>query len=394
MGRSHRMLNPLSPDTLATEVRRRFGDFIAQRIDPGTVERDRMATPLTREMLQEAGRLGLMGFNVPESIGGQGRSWAEWGYVLHEIGYLSEDAALPMLLAYCGTLTKLLYESGREDLIDRYARPMAQGKRIGGFGWSEGRDAFSFITTLRRTGSDYVLNGQKIPIANALIADTFMIFARSEETSDVVAVLVERDDPGVEVVPFSAMGLRASGMGRVLFKDVRLPPERVLVEADGLSYGQRFLNERRLEMPCWALGRMRRLFELCVHELANRVRFKLPLTEMQTIQAAIGRMYVGVETSRIVVKSVLERVATEEYDALWDPPLALTKSHVIEQALQMCRTVQDILGGAGVFEDYPFERHIRDLTCLNPIAGTLATLQVDLGILSAAEVERAYRHQS
>ena len=114
------LLRPLCPASLAAEVKDKFGELIATCINPGAGERDRTATPFSRELLREAGRLGLTGFTLPREIGGQGRSWREWGMVLHEIGYLCEDTAFPMLLAYLGTLTKLLHQTGRRDLADRY----------------------------------------------------------------------------------------------------------------------------------------------------------------------------------------------------------------------------------------------------------------------------------
>jgi acyl-CoA dehydrogenase len=373
------------------EVRETLGRWLIERVNPGAVERDRTGTPFDRELLREAGELGLFGFTAPREVGGAGRSWREWGWYLHEIGYLCTDTSLPMLLAYCGTLIKLLHESRRPELIDRYVRPMTRGELLAGFCWSEGRDALSFRTTLRRSGRGYVLTGEKLPIADGMLADVFLVFARSEETGDVVGVLVERGDVGVEVKPYLATGLRAAGMGRVRFEQVELPEDRMLVATDGLSFGQRFLNDRRLEMPCWALGRMRALFETCVSELAQRVRYGLPVTEMQTVQAAIGRMVAQIESSRLVVASALDRVAAEAHDPYWDPPLAFTKLHVVEQALALTRTLQDILGGVAVFEAGPYERTIRDLSCLNPIAGTLATLQVDLGILAVTQLEHRQR---
>jgi alkylation response protein AidB-like acyl-CoA dehydrogenase len=391
MGEREGMLASLAPREIVAEVGDRFGAFIRDEIDPGAGERDRTGTPISRELLREAGRLGLLGFTVPKDAGGAGRSWREWGWVLHEIGYRAAETAFPMLLAYLGTIAKMLYDSGRADLIERYVRPMVQGRRLGGFAWSEGRDPFSFCTVVRKTPAGCVVDGLKGPVADGQIADVFMVFARDEETSDLVAVLVERDDPGVTITPYLATGLRAAGMARIGLDRVAVPAERVLVSTDGLSYGQRFLNERRLEMPCWALGRMRALLETGVAELAQRIRYGLPLTEMQTIQAAIGRMYAGVETSRLVLRGVLERVGHGLHDPLWDAPLALAKYHVIHQALAMCRTLQDILGGAAVLEAAPYERPIRDLSCLNAIAGTLATLEVDLGGLTVGDVERGRR---
>ena len=141
-------------------------------------------------------------------------------------------------------------------------------------------------------------------------------------------------------------------------------------------------------MPCWALGRMRALCEAAVNELSQRVRYGLPVTEMQAVQATIGRIVVAIESSRLVIASALEHVAGQTHDPYWDPPLVLAKLHVVEQALVVCRMLQDILGGAAVFEAGPYERTIRDLSCLNPIAGTLATLQVDLGIRAITDIEQ------
>lgn len=384
---AERLIVSLAPRAIVDEVAERFGAFIRNEIDPGAVARDRTAQPISPELLRRAGALGLLGFAIPTAAGGEGRSWREWAWVLHEIGYRAADTAFPMLLAYLGTLTKMLYDTGRPEIIERYVRPMVRGERLGGFAWSEGRDPFAFRTHAERTMSGgYVIDGVKGPVANALIADLFMVFARDTLTSDVVVLLVERDDPGVTITAHPATGLRASGMGRLALARVAVPAERVLVAADGLSYGQRFLNERRLEMPCWALGRMRALLETCVGELTERIRYGLPLTEMQTIQAAIGRMFAGVETSRLVLDGVLQRVGQGLHDPLWDAPLALAKYHVINEALALCRTLQDVLGGAAVLEADAYERPIRDLSCLNAIAGTLATLEVDLGVLTVADV--------
>lgn len=389
--RWQKVLHPLSPAEIADEARALYGPWIASRINPGAHDRDRAGTPLPKELFVTAGELGLTAFTLPVRAGGQGRTWREWGFILHEISTLSADTALPMLLAYCSTVTKMLYETGRTDIFERYVRPMVRGSMLGGFAWSEGHDPFSFTTTLKKIEGGYILDGQKLPIANGQLADVAMVFARNEETNDIVVVLVERGDEGVEIEPYNAMGLRAAGMAKWRFNSVFLPEARLLVGADGLSWGQRFLNERRLEMPCWALGRMRTLFETCVHDMNTRIRYQRPLSEMQTIQAAIGRMYVAIETSTVLVRAALDRVQEEGADFLWEPHLAVLKSHVIEQALALARTIQDITGGYGVFESGPYERHIRDLQCLNPIAGTLATLQVDLGVLAADEVERIWK---
>ncbi|MGE0549309.1 MAG: acyl-CoA dehydrogenase family protein [Kofleriaceae bacterium] len=387
------MTHPLSPPDIVDEVARSYAPWITACVNPGAKDRDRHAKPIDRDLMSEAGMLGLLGFTMPTELGGEGRSWRDWGFVLHEIGYHTDDTALPMLLAYCGTVTRMLYDTGRADIIDRYVRTMVGGHLLGGFAWSEGNDPFAFQTTLRKTATGYELCGFKGPIANGLIADVVMVFARSVETDDVVTVLVERADRGVEIQAMPATGLRAAGMASWSFDRVELPADRLIVESDGISWGQRFLNERRLEMPCWALGRMRRLFEACVSDLSTRIRFGRPATEMQTIQAAVGKLVIALETSRAVLRGALDRVGTGGGDFLWEPQLAVVKSHVIEQALLIVRIIQDITGGYAVLESHAYERTCRDLQCLNPIAGTLATLHVDLGVLAIEEIALSRHHQ-
>lgn len=384
--RSDRLLVSLARPDMVQEVRERYGRFVRDRVDPGAYARDRSAKPFSRDVLEGAADLGLMGFMMPEAVGGEQRDWHHWALVLHELAYMSADTAFPMLLAYCGTVTRLLYETHRPDLIDRYVLPMVKGRCIGGFAWSEGGDPFSLRTTLAKEGDAYVLCGSKSPLTNGLLADVALTFARNVETGNVVGVLVERADQGVHVAPAPGRGLRAGGMAEWRFDQVTLPEERIFVHSDGDAFAQRFFNERRLEMCCWVLGRMRSLFERCVNDLSGGIRFRR--LDPQEIDSAIGKMFMGLETSRLLLASVLERVDRGEYDWKWNPPLSVLKHHVIAQASELCGSIQYLAGGYAAIGSGPYERHIRDLESLKPIAGTMATLAVDLGGLVVDEMQQ------
>jgi alkylation response protein AidB-like acyl-CoA dehydrogenase len=121
-------------------------------------------------------------------------------------------------------------------------------------------------------------------------------------------------------------------------------------------------------------------------ELRQRIRFNLPVTEMQAVQATIGRMWSSLETSRLVVADALERSGSE--NVYWDTGFSLTKYYVVEQALAMWRDAQRILGGAALLTDGPFERFMRDANCLVANAGTQLVLEIDLGVLAIDEVGR------
>jgi alkylation response protein AidB-like acyl-CoA dehydrogenase len=230
-----------------------------------------------------------------------------------------------------------------------------------------------------------VIRGAKKPLGGGMIATAYVIFARDATTGDVIAAIVERDDPGVSVEPVRAMGLRSVGFGHVTLTDVRIPKERVLAATDGVSFGQAFLNLARLQIPVWVLGRMRSFFERCVVELQRRVRYGIPVAEMQAVQATFGRMAVALETTRLVVRSALARAGQCQHESYWDASFALAKYHAVEQALAFGRAAQNILGGAAVFESDGFERELRGFNCLVANAGTQLVLEIDLGVLAAAE---------
>ncbi len=132
---------------------------------------------------------------------------------------------------------------------------------------------------------------------------------------------------------------------------------------------------------------MRALLEAVVEHLSHRIRYERPLTEMQTIQAAIGRMSVAVDSARLIVHSMLERVGNNDLDYLWDPNVAMAKYFLLEQATHMAQTAQQILGGYGYMQEFEFDRYLRDFYGLVPIVGTQYTLEVDLGIRAIQQLE-------
>jgi alkylation response protein AidB-like acyl-CoA dehydrogenase len=378
------MIGSFCPAPFADEIRRTFGPFIADKINTGARERDFSAKSFSLEILDGAARLGLMS-RLPIA-GASSNAWREWGWLLHELGFLSEDLGWTVLLALCATMGEMLSALGRDDITARYVRPLQEGRAFVAFSFSEGADPFSFQTVLRSDGSDFVLDGGKRPITGAMLATSFMTFARHAESGELMVVMVDRNDPGVTVHPVSMMGLHSAGFGHVVFDAVRVPRERVLVAADGLSYGQACLNLGRLQLPCFTLGRMRAFFENCVRQARKRMRYGLPITEMQAVQAALGRMAACVETTRLVVQNTLERAAQGEVETCWEPSTVLSKYFTVEQALVLCREAQRILGGEAVATDGAFERDMRTFQCFVANQGTQLVLEVDMGVLSTAEV--------
>lgn len=377
-------------EAVAAEFQSEIAPFIQDRVNPGTDDRDRTGACIPAELFRDAASLGLISFSLPPEFGGQGRSALDWGLLLEHMGYACDDLAFPVLLSYRVTIAKLLYASRRADLIERYADPMLRGAQGGGFAYSEGRDPFSFATRIRRRHDKLIVHGKKTVIAGGQTAAMFLVLARSDD-DDLVGVIVERDDPGVSVAPVEAVGLRSAGLASLTLDDVELPPDRILAGSDAFAVAQSFFNDRRLELPCVLLGAMRSLFEASLAHVTTTVRYKLPLSQMQAVQAQVGRMRVALETSRCSVASALEAAVRGSRHPVWDIGTTSAKYYTVQQAIALCATAQSIVGGDAVFVGRPFERRMRDFACFAPLAGTQASLEVDLGILSIGEAEQLSR---
>ena len=241
---------------LGAEAERRFGGFIRERVNPGADDRDRMSEPLPRSLLGEAGRLGLLGFSLPPTIGGEGRDKFEWGIVLEEVSRLSRDTGLASVIDVNAGVAELLLGTGRPDLAERYAARMAAGLFICPPAAYESRDPFDYLTTACEVNGGWRLDGTKPFVGGAVFADAFLVYAKDKESGDILAFLVERGDEGVCVDPVPTMGLRSMGFGSLSLDGVHLPADRTVVGADALSTMNTYLRNRRLMTACSVVGHM------------------------------------------------------------------------------------------------------------------------------------------
>ncbi len=377
------------------EHRERFGAFVRERLQAGARQRDRDNQPLSRELLADACELGLANLRAPREHGGGGGSLGQWALALEWLGYECEDLAVPTLLGYRHAASALLLQlaaeqgsgvtaAGREVAL-RWAQATARGQATISVAYTEGADPFSFRTRARPTGDGFVLDGQKTWVAGGLVADAVLTFAAGPD-NELMAFLVERADPGVSFAGKDLMGMRSLGVAQMILREVPIPASRLLVARDALTAAQRFFNERRLTMPFGALGRAQGLFERCVEDLSSRIRYRLPVTEMQAVQSRLGQCHVALETVRTVIYDVVARAA--DSDPVWDEAITTAKYFAIQQLEATVRGLSYVLGGAAYDRDQPYERGLRDLHAFLHLAGTQATLEVDLGVKAIAAVEQ------
>ena len=205
--------------------------------------------------------------------------------------------------------------------------------------------------------------------------------------NDLVALLVERGDPGVELEPITVNALRSGGTCALRMTDVVVPDHRVLAPADGLAHAQHALNARRLTVMCPPLGRLRALHERCVRIARETVRDGRPIAEMQNVQAILGRMYVSIEACRALTYRALDP-GRRDASPIWDPLLSAAKHFVADQATRLMVEALRPLATHG-FLDAELGRLLRDFTTLIAVSGTQDSIEVNLGLHAVHEVMAA-----
>lgn len=383
---------------IAEEVETRFGDFFREKINPTAMYRDQTYTTFDSETLREMAQLGLIGFTADKSIGGGGRTWEEWGHTLEEIGYLADDSGLPMLLSYRETANNLIHHSGlqgRPHLIEQYAKPAVRGEAFIGWLYTEEKDALNFETTAVKRHNCYILNGHKTASTGGLSCTSWIVYAATEDGSDTLAIMVERDDPGVTVTPLRSLGLRSIGLAELTFENVELDEDRIVTPTDGLSHGQIFINERRVTGSAWLLGRMRALIDQVIADTGSKVRYNRKLSEFDTFKAGIGRMYMAVERARSLAYRMFEGVEAgrETKSYLHDPLVSIGKYTSTEAALEVADIAQRLSGGHGYFEPFGIDRYLRDFYGLVPIIGGQTAIEAEIGSRIIWQRERRLKAQ-
>ncbi|GAA1500653.1 hypothetical protein GCM10009760_62470 [Kitasatospora kazusensis] len=375
---AHRTLDT-EIEEIRREARRRFGSFVLDTANPGAHFRNHERRPLDNRVFEQAGDLGLMRFSLPAEIGGEGRDKLAWGVVVEEIARLSRDPGFAVLLDISVEITELLLSSGRPELIERYVPDLAAGRRFGVQGAYESRDPYDYRSTARLDGDTWVLNGVKRFVAGARFADLFILFLRDEASNDMLAFLVEKDDPGVTPVHMDTMGMNTMGLGQVLLDEVRLPQWRLVWRADALSELNTYARIRRTMSACGVLGALDGVVENCVESLAPRRRGGRRVLDHQNVERSVGEMRMLLQTARASVYRALDGTRSPDRDPHFDEFATAAKHHAAECALQVGRLVMSLQGGEAYMSAFPWERFMRDILGLISGQGSQEMLLIQLG---------------
>ncbi len=385
-------LVPLRADSTYQEVSeyaaKTLAPFFEKEVNPGAAERDEKQVVVPRRIFEHAARLGILNYLIPEEVGGGGGNRRIFGMILEEIGYYTDEASFATMLAMYADVPNVIYRTGKTSLVERFVKPMARGEILGTFAYTDYGDAFDFKARCTRKGKSFVLNGTKCLQTGGAIADVFVVYVEDEHRRMKI-FLIERDQPGVSLIPITTLGLRSAGLTQLHLENVEVDEERLLNDSDGLGDAQIFLNSRRLFVVCPMVGGMRRILEECARHLGTIIREGQPLTQAQTVQARLGRMSAQAMTSQAILHSALDHIDSCRVNEIFDPFVSAAKFTITEAGIALSERAIRLTGWQGYSNLLPYERHFRAF--LSALTGQTAqdVLEIQLGVLAIAQAEIA-----
>jgi isovaleryl-CoA dehydrogenase len=353
--------------------------FMLEEIAPDTERIDREAR-FPEDIWQRLGDLGLLGATVDEAYGGSGLDLLTGVLIVEEIARTCPAVALSYS-AHANLCADNLNRNADDDQKRRYLPGLCSGELVGGMALTEpnaGSDAVSITTRARRDGDGFVLNGTKMFITNAPIADVLIVYAKTDpekKSQGITAFIVEKGSPGFSVGPeLEKMGNRGSPTSEVVFENCRVPANNVIGEVDaGVRIMMGGLDVERAFVAGEALGIAEGAFELATRYSADREQFGKRIYNFQMIKAKLADMYTEIEAARgLVYRAALEAdksvrggkgTVVHKVAAAAILFAAETAGRVVNQALQ-------IHGGYGYMTEYPINRFYRDAKLYEIGAGT------------------------
>jgi hypothetical protein len=338
---------------------RRFAETEIAPLAREAEERERFPTELFRKW----GELDLLGPRYPEADGGAGLDKISDCIIREELSYVSQGfAAAWSAHGHLGIWP--IWRAGTEEQKDRFFRPALAGTKIAGFGLSEpdgGSDVRALRTKATKVDGGWRLDGSKMYITNAPIADFLLVAARTkaELTMDAVSLfIVELPNPGFAISHLEKEGIRASETGLIHIEDAFVPDDCLLGEALG-TYPVilESLSENRVGVSANALGMARAAFDQAHGFAKDRIVRGRRIIEYQAIAHKLADMAAEIEAAKWLVYYSAWRVDQGTLDAATASKVKLVAS---ECALRVSEAAIRIHGGAGIMREYPVGRIHRD----------------------------------
>ena len=337
-----------------------------------------------RDLAKEFGSLGLLGMHL-EGYGCAGTSATMYGVACRELE--AADGGVRSLVSVQGSLAMFpIHRYGSDQQKQEWLPRMATGEAVGCFGLTEadaGSDPSSMRTRARRDGSgenaDWILDGGKMWITNAPVADVAVIWAKTDDSVRGFVVPTSTRGFGVHEVT-GKLSLRASITGEITLENVRLPHDALLPGVSGLKGPLSCLTEARFGIIWGATGAIRDCLLTALEYAGTRIQFGKPISAFQLTQAKLADAAAAYAKASLYALH-LGRVKDGAYPGVTASPemVSVGKLDNVRTALSVARTMRTILGGSGVTADYSPLRHAANLETVLTYEGTSEVHQLIIG---------------
>ncbi len=348
-------------------VRDSAHEFSQQELLPGIIEANRSET-FNPDLIRRFGALGLLGLTLPEKYGCAGLNNVCYGLVTREIervdsGYRSAMSVQSSLVMHP------IYAYGSEEQRTRFLPKLATGELIGCFGLTEpdhGSDPSSMRTRAESKGGGYVLNGSKMWISNAPVADIAIVWAKLDDV--IRGFVVERGMEGFSTPTIEGkLSLRASITGEIVLKDVFVPAENLLPNVSGLAGPFGCLNKARYGIAWGVMGAAESCWHAARSYTMERTQFRRPLAQTQLVQKKLADMQTEITLG---LQAALRVGRLLDEDRCPVENISMIKRNNCGKALDISRLARDMHGGNGISDEYHVMRHMVNLETVNTYEGT------------------------
>lgn len=346
-------------DTVRGWVSERYLPIVAEHFENGTFPMD---------LVPELAELGVFGPTIPTEYGGPGLNNVAAGLIYQEME--RGDSGLRSFVSVQGGLVMYpIFAMGSEAQKRRWLPLLASGKAIGCFGLTEpdfGSNPGGMLTTAKKDGNSYILNGRKMWITNGTLSDVAVVWAKLD--GRIKGFLVEKGTPG-----FSApeqkhkWSLRASVTSELVLQDVRIPADNLLPGSDGLKSPLSCLTQARYGIAWGALGAAYACFDEGLSYAKQRIVFDKPLAGFQLPQKKLADMATQITLGAMLA---LNAGRMKDQGKLTPAQVSMAKRNNVMLALECARTVRDMMGGNGISLEYQVGRHLTNLESVVTYEGT------------------------
>ncbi|MEO0092335.1 MAG: acyl-CoA dehydrogenase family protein [candidate division WOR-3 bacterium] len=342
-------------------------DFAQKEVAPKIKEQDQKAE-FDRSILTKMADLGILGLSIPTKYGGSGGDYISLGLACEELEYV--DTSLRVILSvHIGLNSLTILSWGTEEQKQKYLVPQAKGEKIATFGLTEpnaGSDVVAIETKAQKSGDYWILNGEKMWISLADVADNFLIFAwtdqekrKKRDHSGMSCFIVERSFPGVSTATIHGkLGIRAGNTGSISLSDVKVPKENMLgEEGEGFKIAMFALDQGRYTVAWGATGLIKACLDHSVKYANERKTFGEVIGKHQLVKEMICDMVSGYECSKLLC---LKAGWLKNKGMRSTKETSLAKMYACDASEKAASHAVQIYGAYGYSDEYPVERFYRN----------------------------------